>query len=693
MGGSGSTTSTTGNIDPLLRPLFQGSGQGLLNYQAQNPLTGFSGDNPMGVAQMSPAEQYALSQAYGFGQADPMMGMALQNITNLPSYAYAGPTTGDPALNDLGLQDMMQLFSRPQGIGVPYGGEGSTEYPSGMGPDSAIPPGYGEGIPQPGGGTLYPRQEAPGVGQDGMYMPGGGQDGYKSAAAPGGFAAQRSAPSPFSVVGGEATSSVPLQSQAYQGGFQYDAQGNPILAGVAYTGAGHEWSGMGGADPGTIANRNAIADALGADTFNGYLGRNERNQPINGGPSYNQWLQEAYRVGQQRMAANQTPEQAANAARGAQMAQQNLAGMNIDAQRAKFLAQYGGQQGAAAQRSAQTPAPQAAPAQPPTRTAAPRVQAMPQGGSGFAAGGAQAAGKQGVGPAKAPAATGAPAASQSAGAPAGVPRMPPIQVPPNHPGTQVPGGGSNPGPGGRTNPNNPGTPGGSGGIPPRPRGNPPTGAPPIWVGGPGQAALEQASQAQAAQGGTTGATPFGQSPGIQAGYQRVSGEGIQNDPAIAAAQRDFMKRVAPGIQNSAGLAGLGNSTAMVDALADAQAGMMTPLYQDAFAREQHALDRGFGSVESELDRRERAGVRRAEGVESSIDRLLALSNMYSGRQAQGIDMLSGLGGTQRGIEQQGNESSYNDFLRQQALSESALYQPFGGMLPSAFGSRQTSSGK
>ena len=74
MSGSSSTTST-GQIDPTLQPLFRGSASRLLDVQANNPLQGYNQQMPMDVAGMSNPELYATSQAYGLGQADPLEAM------------------------------------------------------------------------------------------------------------------------------------------------------------------------------------------------------------------------------------------------------------------------------------------------------------------------------------------------------------------------------------------------------------------------------------------------------------------------------------------------------------------------------------------------------------------------------------------------------------------------------------------
>jgi hypothetical protein len=233
---------------------------------------------------------------------------------------------------------------------------------------------------------------------------------------------------------------------------------------------------------------------------------------------------------------------------------------------------------------------------------------------------------------------------------------------------------------------------------------------PPWNKGGSNSYLEEA--AKSGQGGPVGATPFYGSPGVRAGsdpsgimagYERVQGQDIVNDPAIAAVIANFGRNVRPGIQNSAALAGLGNSSAMVDSLADAQANMLLPLYQDAFAREQHALDRGFqgtesflnrrlGATEEELGRRERSSVRQAEALERTIPMLLSLGDRQTGRLQTGIGTAMEAGGVQRGIEDARNRSAYDDFIRRQGLGEQAVFGPLGQTIPSSFGSVSRQSG-
>jgi len=59
---------------------------------------------------------------------------------------------------------------------------------------------------------------------------------------------------------------------------------------------------------------------------------------------------------------------------------------------------------------------------------------------------------------------------------------------------------------------------------------------------------------------------------------------------------------------------------------------------------------------------------------------------------QGINAMMQAGGLERGISQASLDAIYKDMLRQQALSEEALYTPMGMLFPSAIGQDLVSSG-
>ncbi len=235
-----------------------------------------------------------------------------------------------------------------------------------------------------------------------------------------------------------------------------------------------------------------------------------------------------------------------------------------------------------------------------------------------------------------------------------------------------------------TNPGN-----GQRGVPIRPDG---PGGPISINGGPTPGSAASIGQASAGYAGT-GRMPFMQTPGMRIASQREDGSNIQNDPAISAALADFNNRVAPGIQNQSNLSGLGRSTANLNALTQAQASMLTPMYQDAFARDAARTNRMGTAAENELGRDERSSARVADANQSMAQMLASLSqNRFGNQQTTGQNLMQA-GGQLRDVEQQGNQAEMQDYLRRQALGENAVGMPFGGLASGGLGSITNTTGK
>lgn len=229
--------------------------------------------------------------------------------------------------------------------------------------------------------------------------------------------------------------------------------------------------------------------------------------------------------------------------------------------------------------------------------------------------------------------------------------------------------------------------------------------------------------AQRSGNNITGATPFMQTPGMQIasaqGYDpgqrfasmRVSGQDIQGDPAVSAALSNFSNQIQPGIQNAATRMGLGRSTAALNSITNAQGAMLSPLYESAMGRENERigrmtqqgnfeaglsnqrLDRMGTAAENELGRGERSAQRVADANQNQANLLMNYAQMMYGRGQQTGQNLMGAGGQFRDISQQANSAEQQDFLRRQALGESAVLTPFGGLAQGGLGSTTTSSGK
>lgn len=192
--------------------------------------------------------------------------------------------------------------------------------------------------------------------------------------------------------------------------------------------------------------------------------------------------------------------------------------------------------------------------------------------------------------------------------------------------------------------------------------------------------------AQAQGSGTTGATPFWQSPGIQVASQRVTGRDIMDDPAIAQALSNFQTQTRPQIQNAMALAGLSSSNATANALSQAQGNMLMPLYQDAFAREQARIAAESGATESELARRERSSQAQANALAQQAQLLMGLGQQQTSNLDNAIQTAMSTGATEREIRQQYGDAAYNDFLRRQGLAETSVFGQAQSLFPSLFGS-------
>jgi hypothetical protein len=154
--------------------------------------------------------------------------------------------------------------------------------------------------------------------------------------------------------------------------------------------------------------------------------------------------------------------------------------------------------------------------------------------------------------------------------------------------------------------------------------------------------------------------------------RKVTGEGMTDDPAYAAAIRAYDQAMRPIVENQAALAGLGRSTALTNAAAAGQAQYIMPTVQDFLGRQERGIDRELGALGQQFQGYTGLGDR-------ATDRL---------RTAIGTGME--VGGIGRGMTQDWADSQYNDWLRRAALFEQAIGGPLG-MVPSTIGSTATSN--
>ena len=146
----------------------------------------------------------------------------------------------------------------------------------------------------------------------------------------------------------------------------------------------------------------------------------------------------------------------------------------------------------------------------------------------------------------------------------------------------------------------------------------------------------------------------------------ATGAGVGTDPGVLAASEAFEDLMAPAIQNQMGLAGLGKSSSLANSLALAKSQYMLPLVQDYLAREQTALQS------------------QAQMYGAMVPQLGTLGMQETSRLSQALTQAEQMGGTRRSIEQEANVANYQDFLRQQALAEEALF-PYKDILTASIG--------
>lgn len=207
------------------------------------------------------------------------------------------------------------------------------------------------------------------------------------------------------------------------------------------------------------------------------------------------------------------------------------------------------------------------------------------------------------------------------------------------------------------------------------------------------------------------------------GQQGVTGDMIQHDPVLAAQEKAFNLTAKPMLNNQFGSMGLGRSGALGGAMADSWAKAATPLMQEAAAREERGIDRGINATNAASQGMASLGNQYIDqfnsGTNAALGSANALNSQYQsqldkqnsamagmgqyaqmkGQQGQQawdqsmgkMDREFGWGSQMRDQEQEGYNSSYDDFLRRQGLAEQALFAPFN-MMGNTIGQKSTSGG-
>jgi len=192
--------------------------------------------------------------------------------------------------------------------------------------------------------------------------------------------------------------------------------------------------------------------------------------------------------------------------------------------------------------------------------------------------------------------------------------------------------------------------------------------------------------------------------------KRISGEDVGSDPAITAALKSFDSSLRPLIENQSALSGLGRSTAMTNASGAMMGNVMLPLVQESIAREERRTDRRLGAEKDkaggllDLGRAKSDNLMRRlgtlsdvsgnlrQGIGTAAGGLTELGDREQQTIKDKINMALGIGGMERGIDQERMDADQDDWLMRRSTFENAMGAPLG-ILPSTIGSRATQGKK
>lgn len=188
------------------------------------------------------------------------------------------------------------------------------------------------------------------------------------------------------------------------------------------------------------------------------------------------------------------------------------------------------------------------------------------------------------------------------------------------------------------------------------------------------------------------------------GAQQVTGAGLTDDPAFQAAQQAYEANIMPLIQQQAAMAGLGNSTALTNALGSAQAQYLLPTVQDTLARQERGIDRelqalmgGAGGLMSGAGMEQQgrfanvnalgqAGQMANQNLMAGTQGMFNMGNQEQMNALNAINSMMNTGGNARGISQSEQDARYNEWIRQMTGFENSMFSALG-MTPGFMGAR------
>lgn len=257
--------------------------------------------------------------------------------------------------------------------------------------------------------------------------------------------------------------------------------------------------------------------------------------------------------------------------------------------------------------------------------------------------------------------------------------------PPENPNLTNSGGGGGSGSGPGTGGSGGGGGGGGNNLPPQPAAPLKQTVPPISQLYPGQASIRPGygmanlgqAQGSFSQANPTGQTPAPPLPGIGFANQNA-GSNLNASPFVNAAEANFNQTVLPQLQNQFNSMGLGRSSAAGNAMALAQANMLPQFYNEAAQLNQNQINNQIQNAQFDTTGQANAAALAQQGQQNLFSDLLGLQGQQNAQTQSGAGQLFGMGQVAQQTGQSALTNAYQDFLRQQGLSEAAV-NPFGGI--------------
>ena len=185
-----------------------------------------------------------------------------------------------------------------------------------------------------------------------------------------------------------------------------------------------------------------------------------------------------------------------------------------------------------------------------------------------------------------------------------------------------------------------------------------------------------------------------ETPGAESGQygllnQLVGGD-IGTSPATQQGMQAWEQYVKPTVQHEAVQMGLGRSGPALEAMAQSQTQAFLPLVQQEISNRVNAVNQLQLMANAETQRGLIPREQTLQALTTAASEMRQLADLSFQQQVAAIEEAFRGGKITEDKRQQTLDAAYDEFLRLQALSESATLGPLGAMIPSAIGSKNKS---